>query len=204
MSKPTLWIFADWDETVTIHDTLKLIAPPDSFGPDAPPPFSFFVDCYLALLSEHNQSFGPRDSLERELQYLDSLGSVETASIRKVEEYGLFRGVREVDIRERAQKVEFRNGWKEFTEQAMKQTDVQLMGIISVNWSRVFIESALRRIHDDAFIEQLDIRSNVLRSRSNYLADDRNWKWILRERERGAFTKESRVGFVRHMTNSGK
>jgi hypothetical protein len=110
-----LWIFADWDETITSHDTLSLIAPPDSSEPNGPP----------------------------------------------VEDEGLFKGVREEDICKRAQKVEFRDGWKEFTEQAMNEEHIRLMGILSVNWSKVFINCALRRIHNDAFMRQFEIRANV-------------------------------------------
>jgi len=151
----------DWDETITSHDTLSLVAPPDSSEPGAPPPFSYFVQCYLKLMRDYEQSFGPRDTLEQQLAYLESLGPVEKTSVRKVEEKGLFKGVTEEDLKKRAQQVEFRNGWKEFTEQAMKRDNVQIMGILSVNWSTVFISSALRRIHDDAFMEQFEIRANV-------------------------------------------
>ena len=159
--RPKLWIFADWDETITSHDTLSLIAPPDSSEPNAPPPFSYFVQYYLKVMADYEQSFGPRDTLEKQLVYLESLGPVERVSVRKVEEKGLFKGVKEEDIKKGAQQVEFRNGWKEFTEEAMKREDVRLMGILSVNWSSVFIDSALRRIHDDAFMQQFEIRANV-------------------------------------------
>ena len=161
MTSTKLWIFADWDETITSHDTLCLVAPPNSTEPTAPPPFSYFVQYYSNLISEYEHSFGPRDTLEQQLAYLQSLGPVERLIVRKVEEKGLFKGVKEEDIKKRAQRVEFRNGWKEFTEEAMRREDVRLMGILSVNWSNVFISSALRRIHDDAFMEQFEIRANV-------------------------------------------
>ena len=159
--KPNLWIFADWDETITSHDTLSLVAPPDSSEPNAPPPFPYFVQYYLEVIADYEQSFGPRDTLEQQLEYLESLGPVERVSVRKVEEKGLFKGVKEEDIKKRAQQVEFREGWKEFTEEAMRRDNVRLMGILSVNWSSVFIDSALRRIHDDAFMQQFEIRANV-------------------------------------------
>ena len=160
-TRPELWIFTDWDETITSHDTLSLIAPPDSTKPNAPPPFSYFSQYYSSLMSEHQKAFRPRDTLDRQLEFLASLKPVEKASIEKVEQEGLFKGVKEEDIRKRAHKVKFRDGWKEFTEQAMSKEHVRLKGILSVNWSKAFIDSALRRIHDDAFMKQFEIRANV-------------------------------------------
>lgn len=167
--RPKLWIFADWDETITSRDTLSLVAPPDSSEPNAPPPFSYFVQYYTELMSESERSFGPRDTLERQLAYLESLGPVERTSVREVEEKGLFKGVAEEDLKKRAQQVEFRKGWKEFTEQAITRDDIRLMGILSVNWSTVFISSALRRIHDDAFMNQFEIRANVFHMKNELM-----------------------------------
>ena len=160
-TRPELWIFADWDETITSHDTLSLIAPPDSSDPNGPHLFSYFSQYYSNLMTKHENAFGPRDTLGRQLEFLASLTPVEKATVQEVEAEGLFKGVREEDIRKRAQQVEFRDGWKDFTERAMTKEHVRLMGILSVNWSKVFIRSALQRIHDDAFMRQFEIRANV-------------------------------------------
>jgi len=156
-----IWVLADWDETITAHDTLALIAPPDSSAENAPPPFSYFGKYYAGLVTEHEKAFGPRNTMQRQLAYLESLGPVEAASIKEVEDKGLFKGVLETDIRERANRVEFRDGWKAFTEYARQKAHVRLLGVLSVNWSKVFIEAALRRIHDDAFMKEFEIRANV-------------------------------------------
>ena len=161
MMSRMLYIVADWDETITSHDTLSLIAPPDSSDPNGPPPFSYFAEYYSSLVTAHENAFGSRDTLDRQLEYIASLTPVEKASVKKVEEKGLFKGVREEDICKRAQQVEFRDGWKDFTELATQKGHVRLVGILSVNWSTKFIEAALRRIHDDAFMEQFEIRANV-------------------------------------------
>lgn len=159
--RPELWIFADWDETITKHDTLSLIAPPDSSDPKGPPPFSYFSKYYMGLMTEHDKAFGPRDTLERQLEYLVSLTPIEKASVMEVEEKGLFKGVKEEDIRRRAQRVEFREGWKEFTYATTDKEHIRFRAILSVNWSGVFIKSALQRIHDEAFLNQFEIRANV-------------------------------------------
>ena len=179
---PMLYIFADWEETITSHDTLSLIAPPDSSDSNGPPPFSYFTEYYSNLVTAHDRAFGPRDTLDRQLEYLASLTPVEKASIRKVEEKCLFKGVREEDICKRAHHVEFRDGWSEFTEQAMKKEHVRLIGILSINWSKKFIASALRRIHDDAFMEQFDIYANVCTLME--FADGRILKWTLKAKGR--------------------
>jgi thiamine phosphate phosphatase / amino-HMP aminohydrolase len=160
-TKRELWIFTDWDETITAHDTLAFIAPPDSTKENAPPPLSYFGKYYMDLMTAHEKAFGPRTTLERQLAYLESLTPVEAASVKEVEEKGLFKGVLEEDIQRRAQQVEFRDGWKDFTEEVRRKEHVRLMGILSVNWSKVFIEAALRRIHDDAFMNEFEIRANV-------------------------------------------
>jgi thiamine phosphate phosphatase / amino-HMP aminohydrolase len=160
-TKRELWIFTDWDETITAHDTLAFIAPPDSTKENAPPPWSYFGKYYMDLMTAHEKAFGPRTTLERQLAYLESLTPVEAASVKEVEEKGLFKGVLEEDIQRRAQQVEFRDGWKDFTEEVRRKEHVRLMGILSVNWSKVFIEAALRRIHDDAFMNEFEIRANV-------------------------------------------
>ena len=160
-AKPTLCIFSDWDETITNHDTLSLIAPPDSSDLNGPPPLSYFSEYYSNLIAAHKRWFGARDTLERQLNYLGSLTPVEKASIEKIEENGLFKGVRGAEICKRAQQVQFREGWNEFTEYVTGKNHVRLMGILSVNWSKLFINCALRRIHDDAFMAQIEIWANV-------------------------------------------
>jgi len=160
-TRPQVLVFTDWDETITAHDTLCLIAPPVSDEPNAPPPFSFFSEYYSHLKTEHDNAFGPRETLDRELQYLASLGPIEKATIAKVERSGLFRGIKEYDLCERAKQVKFRDGWTEFTEQVEKKEHVRLMSVLSISWSRSFIRHALRRIHDDEFLDRIEIRANV-------------------------------------------
>jgi len=183
--RPDIWIFVDWDETITDHDTLALIPPPDSTDLNGPPPFSFFSEYYVKLVAEHEKEFGPRDTLERQLEYLDSMTSVENASVSKLEEHELFKGVMAEDLHERGKQVRFRDGWEEFTKQVAEHPNARLIGILSVNWSAEFIEGALRRIHDDKFMEQLEIRANVILSIFNIFAEVRTLRWIMKEKERG-------------------
>ena len=182
-TRPQVWIFVDWDETITAHDTLHLIAAPDSNEVEAPPPFFFFTDYYIKLLAEHEKEFGPRDTLERQLEYLDSLTAVENASVRNVEKHGLFKGVTNNDLFNRGKQVRFRDGWEEFTSHIKQSPNARIIAVISVNWSAVFIEGALKRIHDDNFIRQFEIRANVLVIIIG--ADRRTLRWTRTEREQG-------------------
>ena len=158
---PKVWIFTDWDETITSKDTLALIAPPDSSEPGGPPPFSFFVDYYMQLIHDFENSFGPRNTLQRQLEFLDSIKVVEKASVSNVEKHGLFKGVTNSDLCERSERVTYRDGWKNFTKKVEDSEHARLVAVLSVNWSAVFIESALRRIHDATFINGIEIRANV-------------------------------------------
>lgn len=123
----------------------------------------------MDLMTTHEKAFGPRFTLERQLAYLKSLAPVEAASVKEVEERGLFKGVLEEAIRRRAQQVQFRDGWKAFTEEVRRKEHVRLMGILSVSWSKVFIEAALRSIHDKAFMNEFEIRANVPPSQPAFL-----------------------------------
>jgi len=194
MSRPNLLIFCDWDETITAEDTLALIPNPDSSEPDAPPPFSYFSKYYLNLLAEHEKEIGPRDTLERQLEYLDSLGSVERKSVTRVEEKGLFKGVKEDDIRQRAEHVKFRDGWKRFGEELEKSAYAKFVAVISVNWSSMFIETALRRVHHDDFMRQLIIRANVVSLFS--APNERTLRWILKGRGLGRLRRATEMRYA--------
>jgi len=115
----------------------------------------------MKIMDEFERNFGPRDTLERQLDFLDRLKVVERESVGNVERRGLFRGVTKEELCERAKKVEFRSGWKEFAEKVQKSENAKLVAILSVNWSAVFIEAALKNLHGEDFIKGIEIRANV-------------------------------------------
>ncbi|KAN0060905.1 hypothetical protein ACQY0O_006639 [Thecaphora frezii] len=141
---PRLMIFVDWDETITAQDTLSLIAPPagtQEKGHD----FAHYTDAYMADLSAHELAFGVRDSLEKQLAFLESIDEVEKKSVTRVEEGGLFSGVRMQDILQRAESVSFRDGWESADEWLIEKAAKGLieLDVISVGWSAAFIQQAL-------------------------------------------------------------
>ncbi|SPO23440.1 uncharacterized protein UTRI_02119 [Ustilago trichophora] len=144
-SKPSLRLFFDWDETITSSDTLSLIAPPESQQLHGPS-FSHYTSAYLSDLSEFEASFGPREDWETQLKFLDRIDEVELASVARVEDGGLFKGVTLSSIRERAEReVQFRDGWKGFSswlDGEIKEGRLTA-DVISVGWSGEFIRHAL-------------------------------------------------------------
>jgi 2-hydroxy-3-keto-5-methylthiopentenyl-1-phosphate phosphatase len=158
-SRRKLWIFTDWDETITSRDTLSLIAPPD--GSTGAPPFRSFGEYYMTLMNDFEKKFGPRNTLERQLEFLDQLKVVEKQSVKNVERRGLFKGVTREELCLRAKGVPFREGWKEFVETVQRSEHAKIVAVVSVNWSVVFIECALKHLHGEEFLKQIEIRANV-------------------------------------------
>nr|CDI52783.1 conserved hypothetical protein [Melanopsichium pennsylvanicum 4] len=88
--KPKLKLFFDWDETVTTHDTLSLIAPPEGNQLDGPS-FSYYKQEYVSDLSKFEETFGTKETWDQQLAFLVAIDSVEMASLNRVEQGGLFR-----------------------------------------------------------------------------------------------------------------
>lgn len=136
-------MFIDFDETITEKDTLSLIAPPDGDHPG--PPFAHYSRAYMDDLRAHDEKYDDkkRQTIEKQLRYLQSLDDVELVSQKRIEEGGLFVGFDPAKMEKRAKKVSLRVGWRE----AMATPEMQSIEkhIISVGWSARFIESALDR-----------------------------------------------------------
>lgn len=144
-----LVLFFDWDETITAHDTLALIAPPDGEHPGVP--FEEYGKKYIEDLESHLKEWKEahaefESSMDGYLAYLESLDKVELASQKRIQEGGLFRGCDIQKLEDRARRhVELRQGWKEFSEQWLQNKSNPLeYHIISVGWSARFIAAALQ------------------------------------------------------------
>ncbi|PWN89588.1 hypothetical protein FA10DRAFT_268118 [Acaromyces ingoldii] len=142
MAASKLVLFLDWDETISAHDTLACIAPPD--GTHAGPHFGWYGDEYKRDLEEHERQFDrPRDTLDGQLAFLDSLDDVELRSQARIEDGGLFKGFDPEQMDERARRqVTLRNGWAEAAAKRLAAEEVE-HHIISVGWSARFIRAAL-------------------------------------------------------------
>ncbi|KAE8224960.1 hypothetical protein CF326_g7945 [Tilletia indica] len=164
---PKLQLFFDWDETITAHDTLSLIPPPNTT-----PPFSELGKAYMDDLNTFQSTFkstskttySPQDiaqmydlnqhstphlspQLCNELAYLYALDHVEVTSVNRTEKSGIFIGWDPAQARERAastELVQIRQGWRDIVTWLVHQpSEAVEMHIISVSWSSTFIRAGL-------------------------------------------------------------
>jgi hypothetical protein len=149
---PRIHLILDWDGTLTTKDTLHLVsdigyARNASRNPPLPA-WSGIVSAYLEEFKTHEKSYqGDHNTIEEESQWLASLATVESRSVQRVETAGIFQGVRTDDVRRKACEavthglLELRDGWD--TLLSTKTSVYTDLTILSVNWSRCFIQSAL-------------------------------------------------------------
>jgi hypothetical protein len=137
-------LFFDWDETISSHDTLAQIAPPEGTHPGAP--FLSYSEAYMADLASHksqHESLDKQISIVAQLEFLQSLDEVELNSQKRIEQGGLFIGFDQVAMEERGRsQVRLRSGFKEM----MAREHIRSLEhhIISVGWSARFISAALK------------------------------------------------------------
>lgn len=151
-AEPSLRLFLDWDETITTSDTLSLIAPPEGTQLHGPS-FSHYTDAYLSDMGAFESAFGDKDTWEKQLEFLSRIDEVEVASVARVEQGGLFKGMAKADLLQRAEsEVEFRHGWDVFCSWLGEQVreGKARADVISVGWSGEFIRHAIGHRSDQA------------------------------------------------------
>lgn len=141
MNLDDIGVFAvDWDETITSEDSLKLVSRAAyEQKPDFEPQWDHFVNEYSKDYNEYSKG-KKRDTLENETEFLKGLKQIELNSIKRVEDSGLFRGLREQDIASQASNVKYQKGWWELASR-LKNKKIPII-IISVNWSAAMIKQA--------------------------------------------------------------
>lgn len=130
----------DFDDTMTAGDTLALLSEcAYSIKPGFKPDWNHFGSAYMTDYMAFKRDFGAITTLEKRLEFQKELKSIEMRSVRRVEASDLYLGVSEAGIRAQAHKVEFKNGWWEFSRKLQGPVHV-----ISVNWSGEFIRETFR------------------------------------------------------------
>lgn len=135
-------IVSDFDETVTVGDTIKYVAESAYLAkPQYKPSFDHFTQTYMKAYSEYTKDFGPRDSLVKEREFQTNLKKIEMISINEITSKGLFKDI-PVDIfGKQANKVRLKPGFTDFLALAIdKKIPIK---ILSINWLKVFIEAVL-------------------------------------------------------------
>jgi 2-hydroxy-3-keto-5-methylthiopentenyl-1-phosphate phosphatase len=150
-----LHVFLDFDGTLTTADTTeKLVGLGYSHNQQHSTDvreWEEIVAAYMEDMEHHVVTYEPqaeqRRSIEEECAFLASLKEIEQRSVHRVETAGIFRGMTVKDIDEYALEevqsggVLFREGWD--TLLALVHRDGGSIGLISANWSAVWIRQCL-------------------------------------------------------------
>ncbi len=158
----------DFDGTITTKDTIGHLASAGiaaqklSRGANLQPAWDALVQAYLADLDAYKARFTPaeaeRTTVEQEKLFLGGLRDVERASLRRVDEAALFKGLGVAAMRrlgaEAVQNgnVTLRPGFHRIVQAARNKG--WPVSVVSVNWSTEFIRGAVGDVlrEDDAVL----------------------------------------------------
>lgn len=170
-ARPIHWIL-DWDGTITQRDTLDaLVSIAASTKPGSPvlSNWKLLSEAYMSDYTTALEKLAPGGKLpktiEQEKQLLQALKSVEQASLDRVSSSGIFAGLTKRLLEEGARnvvdskKIEIRPGFARFLHSRQGGAHDRL-NLLSVNWSRHFIESCLKVA--GALIQKDSIYANEL------------------------------------------
>ena len=145
-----MFLFLDWDETLSAQDTLSLIAPP-SGSDHAGPEFSHYSDLYFQDQKAHDDQSKPKLSeittIKELFDYIEGLNAPEMVNLQRLQEGALFKDWDPVQAEQRARnQVTLREGVDESLRTWLESNlhSLQLSAIISVGWSTSFIKAALQ------------------------------------------------------------
>jgi 2-hydroxy-3-keto-5-methylthiopentenyl-1-phosphate phosphatase len=178
--QPIHWIL-DWDGTITRRDTLDaLVSIAASAKPDSPvhEEWKRVSEAYMTDYTEALGQLAPDGRLpttvQEERRLLQSLKSVEQASLARVSASGIFADLTQKLLEEGAsnvinsKKVEIRNGFADFLQSKQTRSH-DTLDLLSVNWSRHFISSCLKAA--GVSIDKSSIYANELDGiESNYVS----------------------------------
>ena len=135
-------VITDWDETVTIEDTIQYVSEvPYLNNPSLSPPFSQFVNNYFNNYLSYSKSFGDRKTLEDEINFQNGILSIESKSIESIEDFEIFKNLTRSNFEKQAYKIKFRSGFVEFVDKCNK-LNIPII-ILSANWTSLVINQAL-------------------------------------------------------------
>ena len=186
-------LILDFDGTLTMKDTMHLVAEAgytrqkELRSIPQPRPWKEIVDAYMADFRKHSEEYTPtstgRTAPEDEAAWLNSLQSIEKASIARAVEAGVFDKVRSTDMAKAAKaaidkdRLHLRNGWVQLFDhvwhrnrQTCSANAVPVsLNILSVNWStswvaHVILASAGHDPENVPWLDNLAIHANELPS----------------------------------------
>ncbi|KAJ2974287.1 hypothetical protein NQ176_g6137 [Zarea fungicola] len=150
-------LILDFDGTITAKDTINHLASAGIAaqnlrrGVNLQPKWDRLVKAYLEDYEDYKSRFTPseakRTRLEDEKRFLSGLQHVERASLRRVEEAGIFHGMDAVAMKKigvdalKNGDVQLRGGFGRITDLAREQG--WPVSVVSVNWSDDFVRGVL-------------------------------------------------------------
>lgn len=204
MSRRRLLLFTDFDETLTSTDTLShLVATAYTLqGPDVLlPPWDYFSSTYLCDYDTYAKQFPAesRRTLEEEQRFLEGLRGAERASVERVEEAGVFRGLdRGVLVRDAARMGGMmREGWEEVVRGVVGERGWVV--VVSVNWSRAWIRECLVGVEE----EEVRVFANEFVVGEDGRTSGRLDRWF-GEVEGGIWTAGDKVKVMRDFIGGGE
>lgn len=171
-------VVSDWDETITVEDTTGILAGAAYVAkPFFTPEFLHFVNVYMQALCAYQQKYAhPRTDPGEERRYQEGLHAVEMTSINAIVQNGLFVGVPRAYFARGAEKVRFRVLAADFLRFCVC-SNVHVV-ILSVNWSRFFIQLALELQGIDA--SKVEIIANDLEVKGEICTGDFDERFSVR------------------------
>lgn len=157
-------ILVDFDQTITIKDTIGLLGQFGVAQTHNPKPWSYFVDSYLEDYRAHRDQLPelPKDSnFEDFLQQLDSYKPVEKASLARVSKHKVFEGLSTHAFFEEGQKL--REKVLQPVVISTLQQYKESVRIISLNWSKDWILG---------FLHELELRKDQIYSNDLTFVND--------------------------------
>ncbi|KAK6459770.1 HAD-like domain-containing protein [Scheffersomyces xylosifermentans] len=156
--KPSL-VVADWDETITLNDTIGIVAETAyiakrNFSPSFDHFSRIYMDAYSRYLSDFKKKSGERNSIAQEELFQQGMKSVEMTSIDAITKAGLFTGLTEENFKDQASKVQIRPNFIEFVGKC-KELAIPIV-ILSINWTSILIKETL--VQHGINLDSSDIR----------------------------------------------
>ncbi|EFQ29234.1 hypothetical protein CGRA01v4_04915 [Colletotrichum graminicola] len=174
MPQKTLNLVFDFDGTITTKDTIGTLAQialrfQNERGIDLSSAWQQILKDYSQDHKHHVSTYKPvandRLSLREELTYLRGLSEVDLRSVKRVEQSGLFRGIRRADLMKAGDvartegTVKLRDGFADLM--AVAKDNGWTVSVVSVNWSRSFISGVLSDYSFDIVANEIEMDGSI-------------------------------------------
>lgn len=202
-------VVLDFDGTITTKDTISKLAKfgiqfQNERGKDMNAAWAEIIERYGQDYANHVETYVPakaeRNTLEQEIAYYRSLRDIETQSFKRVSTSGLFHGISEEAWRKAGRdmvetgEVVVRNGFREFM--LSLRGKATRCGVVSVNFSRYFIEGVLEAsISDGSVVKEIEVVANISDENGILSGPERRWSEVMA-------TSDAKLGSMRKLLGS--